>query len=161
MPTEHANHESDRRPCLLANILVPIDFTDRSVAALRYVGALAPPSARIVLLHVVDPMCLRRRRQVGVPRVDPSIVADCELHLRQFRDRCVGEQRLTSIYVRQGRPGVEILRLAHDVQPDLIVLALTEREVERGPFGRTAYAVASRSPCPVLTLREDMEPLPS
>jgi nucleotide-binding universal stress UspA family protein len=53
-----------------------------------------------------------------------------------------------------GKPYREILRVAGELEPDLIVMGVQGRSaIDLGFFGSTTQHVVRRAPCPVLTLK--------
>ncbi len=143
----------------LKTVLVPVDFSETSDAALRYGKALAQAfGASLHLLHVVQEpysqpwaveaygFSLATLQEDWIKdartRLDQSVTAD---------DRTALHAKTTTLL---GHPVTEILRYAADEKIDLIVMGTHGR----GPLGHmimgsVAERVVRRSPCPVLTVR--------
>jgi nucleotide-binding universal stress UspA family protein len=128
-------------------ILVPIDFSESSVTALRCARALAEGGrTQVILLNVVErPGSFRTMDAVGQQRAE---------RLQQLADRELGSQVAARIEVREGRPSAEIVRVASERRVDLIVVG---RHEHHGPrrwlHEHTAAQLAKKAPCSVLLLQ--------
>lgn len=142
-------------------ILCPTDLSDFSACALDYAIHFAQTHrARLHLLHVVDEayqywMAMGPTSVPVGPPPDELLAAGREgmkkfiaAHLPpEFAESCASEVRL-------GRPFLEIIRYAREINADLMVL---------GTHGRSGFAhvllgsvterVVRKAPCPVLTVR--------
>jgi len=133
-------------------ILHPTDFSEYSAHALRMACALARDyGARLVLLHVAAPPTIGYAEGVIPP--------DTEYYTEGLRDQlarldvpAVGiqpERRLA-----EGDPVSEILRVAREINADLIVMGTHGRTgLSRLLMGSVAELVVRRSSCPVLTVK--------
>jgi nucleotide-binding universal stress UspA family protein len=152
----------------LKRILIPVDFSARSRAALRYAVELARQTgAEIVLLHVVPPpsgIQTRIDAYVGLPlpRVPAHVLDDARARLETLRTSidhegvCIGSQ------VEVGDPAASIVQVATDGTHDLIVVGTRGRAgLSDLLLGSVAKRLLSCAPCPVVTLRANSEPLPS
>jgi nucleotide-binding universal stress UspA family protein len=134
-------------------ILVPIDFSESSVAALRCARALAEGGkTQVILLNVVEaPGSFRILDAVGQQRAYHTQRAE---RLQALADRELGSQVAARIEVCQGTPSEEIVRLASKRRVDLIVVG---RHRHHGPWhwlkGHTASQLSKNAPCPVLLLQ--------
>ena len=124
----------------LHTILYPTDFSPESRAALPYAVSLARENqARLYLLHVTPP---------------DADFDEVSLATR-LRDLVPPETRLAcepKAFVQAGAPAQKILELAEELALDLIVLGPKRRSGLPGTMA-TAYQVATRAICPVLTVR--------
>jgi nucleotide-binding universal stress UspA family protein len=140
-------------------ILCAVDFSDCSIAALRYAAALADQAgADLAALYVIE------WAPVGY---DPLAGPATDFAGYRMAAETVGRERLhkavagctredTEEIVGSGRPHHEILRIAAERQTDLIVLGIHGKNpLDRMLFGSTAEPVLRRSPCPVLTVRSE------
>jgi len=130
----------------LHEILFVTDFSQESLAALPYAILLAQQDgARLYLLHVSPgPLehsseSLAKRMLLGlVPHIS---ALSCE----------------PKAFVQYGTPAQGILEFADEFAVDLVVLGVERPpryfDPGRNPRQTTAYAVASQSICPVLTVR--------
>lgn len=140
-------------------LLCAIDFSEPSLAALRYGFSLARESgAHVTLLHVAEfphveeipserPFDLARYRhavQEDAARQLQALVTD---EVRQF---CDPETRVVF-----GKPHEQIVEAATRERDDLIVLGVHGRNrIDQLLFGSTTNQVVRRATCPVLTLRK-------
>jgi universal stress protein A len=134
-------------------ILVPIDFSESSVAALRCARALAEGGkTQVILLNVVEePGSFRILDVVGQQRACHTQRAE---RLQELADRELGSQVAARIEVREGRPSEEIVRLASKRRVDLIVVGRHEHHSLRHWLrGHTASQLSKKAPCPVLLLQ--------
>ena len=146
-----------RSPAELRRIVCATDFSEPSQEALRYATSLASrANARLDVLYVLDwpdgerphhppfdvPEYRRYLQDEGMRQLRAAVPAAA-------RDWC--EVRET---VAVGRPWREILRVAAEVEADLIVLGTHGRGAfDRVLFGSTASHVVRQAACPVLTVR--------
>jgi nucleotide-binding universal stress UspA family protein len=141
-------------------VLCPVDFSDSSLAALRFASSLAEEAdANLQILHVID-----------WPDDDDGLLLE-GFDSPELRGRLEGEARgrlealitddirmwcKPSTKVAHGKPYREILQTAQEEGADLIVVGVRGRTpVDLMVFGSTTNQVVRRAPCPVLTLRGD------
>jgi len=131
----------------LQNILVPLDGSPPSLAALEHAVALAEDSgAAIDVLHI-------EALQVGsVSPLSPDLRQEIERAMERAQAR-VGSR--VSRRTASGDPVVKIIEIASEGPYDLIVMG-THGRVGRlhAMLGSVAEAVIRNAPCPVLTVRE-------
>jgi nucleotide-binding universal stress UspA family protein len=140
-------------------ILCAVDFSECSIAALRYASSLAErAAAELAALYVVE------WTPIGY---DPLIGPPTDLAGYQLAAEAVGRERLHTVIpestrqtclieeiVSSGKPHHEILRIAEEQRSDLIVLGVHGRNpIDRMVFGSTVEPVVRRATCPVLTVR--------
>lgn len=140
-------------PDKLSSILVPVDFSAPSLAALPHALALAQQyDAQLTLLHVIEPL-------------HPDMLID--LTETQHTARAAAHQRLTKLWedtkkawprtgreLRTGHPVTTINALAKRTNADLVVLGTHGRTGwKRGLMGSVAERVVQLAPCPVLVVR--------
>lgn len=140
-------------------VVVGVDFSAASVAAMRWAAGELAPDAELVLVHAVDvpepPSFLRGR----FPPRETLAGTAREGADRKLRDlsTSLGVQRIW-LEVREGRADDVIDAVAAEYRADLVV---TGAHGERGgvlkQLGSTAERVARSAPAPVLLARE---PLP-
>jgi nucleotide-binding universal stress UspA family protein len=149
--------DSDAPLLDLKEILVPVDFSECSRAALRYALPLAQQfGATLTLLNVVDFYLageLDARFDYARLRDDLQIRAGKRLvHLIQ---QDVGSNVLVDTLVREGRPWKEITDAARKRKADLIILGTHGYSgLKHTLLGSTAERVVRHAPCPVLVVRE-------
>ncbi len=142
----------------IKTVLHPTDFSDNSRAAFQLACALAHDyGARLVVAHVA-------RRPVITPLVGP-LPPQPETYQEELTEQLKGlqaaapEVRMEPRLMLSEDPAGEILRLAAEVECDLIVLGTHGRTgLGRVLLGSVAEQVLRRAPCPVLTVKM---PLPA
>jgi nucleotide-binding universal stress UspA family protein len=151
---------AEREP--FQRILCAIDFSDCSMAALRYASSICEEShARLLALHVVELAPPAYDPLVGPPIDLPGYRQACETTSRERLRNVIplALRRATDLdeIVVSGKPHHEILRIAEDWPSDLIVLGVHGRNiVDRMLFGSTVEPVVRRALCPVLTVRAEV-----
>jgi nucleotide-binding universal stress UspA family protein len=137
-------HGEPDRFSQLHSILVPVDFSPESSAAVSYSAALAQiHQARVYLLHVT--------------RDEEAIGASLKEGLRNLIPPEVHLSVAPKVFVEQGLPSEKILDLAAELAVDLIVLGVKRPLIFEGAFTHqnmaTASKVVSAAECPVITVR--------
>jgi nucleotide-binding universal stress UspA family protein len=145
-------------------ILVPTDFSDTSSLALKYGRDLAEAyNASLHVLHVVqDPYSLPWAAE-GLPASLGEILQEWERDAWQRMRALVPDAADHDIKLatRIGSPYPEILRYAEEEQIDLVVMGTHGRgAVGHMLMGSVAEKMVRKSPCPVLTVREETGRLP-
>ncbi|HEX7516651.1 MAG TPA: universal stress protein [Chthoniobacterales bacterium] len=142
-------------------LLVPVDFSDSSLRALRYaVGLAAESGGSLTIVHVVpaDYGWLDIGREEFCD-LDKSLQRQAADRLRALADANVPRNMPADLEVRLGRPAEEIVAAASESKSHLIVLSthgLTG--LDRYLIGSVADRVARLSPCPVFLMRAGKEP---
>ncbi len=139
-------------------ILCPVDFSEVSNGALRLAASLAQAcGANLTLVHVVEPIVAPADFTFGpltTGEVEDKLV---ERSLNAARDLAatldLPKERLTC-RVERGRASGEILRVAHELHADVIVMGTHGYTgMAHVLLGSTAERVIRKAPCPVLTIR--------
>ena len=139
------------------DILVPMDFSAPSEAALAYALRLAGISKAVVhVCHVIPvPHALDVFHERGLEQ--PESVKHIKLKVRKRIKELVlatGTEVTPRIHFGEGEAITEVLEKAAKLKPDLIVMGTHGRRgAKRFFLGSVAEAVVRRAPCPVLTLR--------
>jgi nucleotide-binding universal stress UspA family protein len=142
----------------LKTILYPTDFSRASETAFRLACSLARDyGARLVVLHVHVPLM-----SMGEAINHPEPENYKEELWNEFRRLEASEPKITDLRVDtklcEGDPAREILRLAAEIKPELIVMGTHGRTgLARLLMGSVAEEVVRRSSYPVLTVKA---PLP-
>lgn len=142
----------------LKRILVAIDFSDCSLAALHYALALAGKfAANLILLHVVEPAVYPENALMTAATLDESnqhLFAVARERLAQMKHKAVAHGLSAETLVRMGRAQSEIADTAKATGTDLIVMGTHGyNRLKQVLLGGTAERVVRHSPCPVLTIR--------
>jgi nucleotide-binding universal stress UspA family protein len=144
-------------PLSLKRILVPIDFSDRSVLALDFAAAFAQElGATLILLHVVEP-AIYQDNYLGVsPVLDDAnrdLFQAADERLGALGRKRVGSRVPTDFLVRMGRAYSEIPDTARALGVDLIIIGTHGHSgLKHALLGSTTERVVRHAPCPVLTL---------
>ena len=148
---------------MIKRILVPIDFSDFSIDALKYGVSVARHfGAKILLLHVISQELLNEVKAVQyfsgiidspekfLARKKRDINERIEKILKGETDQTLFEEPLIEV----GIPTEEIIRVAKERKVDLVVIATRGRSgLSHILMGSVAEKVVRRSPCPVLSVR--------
>jgi len=136
-------------------ILVPIDFTPTSSAALEAAATLARGSGgRLLIVHVLEHQGLSENLVYSI--VHPHLSAE-EL-TKQLRTVLPSDKNIPYEHrLLRGAPIDGILDLAESEHVDLIVLGTHGRlGIDRVLLGSVAEAVVRRAKCPVLAVKADV-----
>jgi universal stress protein A len=141
-------------------ILVPTDFSEPAQEAFRAAVELAQHfSAQLLLVHVVPPVPVPYQ-----PLISPAPAFDITSYLQElvkasqdtlqtYADEHVPQGIPATISVTAGDPAYEILRLAQELESDLIVIATHGHGGWRHLlFGSVAEKVVRQAPCPILVV---------
>jgi nucleotide-binding universal stress UspA family protein len=138
------------------HLLVPVDFSDSSLRALRHAAGLAAESGgSLTIVHVVP----ADYGLLGIGReefreLDKSLQRQAANRLRALAKANIPGNVQADLEVRVGRPAEEIVTAATESKSDLIVLSthgLTG--LDRYLIGSVADRVARLAPCPVFLMR--------
>ncbi len=143
----------------LKKILVPVDFSDCSLKALRYAVPFARQfGAEVTLLHVVQPVYAAGEWGVDIDFAQLTLQQKegAGKQLKELEVEEVGENIATKTLVRVGHPATEIAGAAKELGIDLIIIATHGHTgLKHVLMGSTAENVVRHAPCPVLTVREN------
>lgn len=141
----------------LDRILVPIDFSECSLKALRYAIPLAKEHAAAITLLYVVPKQYETYDYGGpnMPSLEAEMFVDGEKRLRAMIDSEVNGEVPAEQLVRTGAAADEIVAAARDLPANLIVISTHGHTGLRHMLlGSVAEHVVRRAPCPVLVIRE-------
>ena len=140
----------------IERILVPLDFSPASTQALDYAVWLAKQfHAAIHLVHVYPPDeassagagHLLFETAETIERLNEELTGIHRKHVPTFRPE--------NCHIRGGRPYQEIVRVAREIDADLIVLSTRGHSgLKHLLLGSTAERVVRNAPCPVLVTRK-------
>jgi len=138
-------------------LLVPVDFSQASAAAFEAALVLhGQPGTTVVVLHVVDEAKVEFAIELGYG-MWKDVAAKSKNHAERAMRRLTDVEPPAGVEVRRvvsvGRPVLEILRLAVELEADLIVIgSQTATAAEHAIFGSTAVRVLRAAHCPVLVI---------
>ncbi len=143
-------------------ILVPIDFSDYSKKALQYTVHFAKSfNAELSLIYVIEPMIYPADLSMGQMVIPPNEInfdQKAKSELKELAESEIGDSLEYNIHIKTGKPFMEIIETASELDVDLIIIATHGHTgVEHLLFGSTAEKVVRKAPCPVLTLREPIK----
>lgn len=147
-----------RRPKALVgvkNILVPTDFSERSLDALAYAQNIAElTGARLALISVFQPAMLPVPLTTLALENDQALAATRTKLKELAATHGIRPEMLERTVVSQGAPWDEIVRAARTLKCDLIVIATHGHTgVTHAILGSTAERVIRHAHCPVLVVR--------
>ncbi|HJU56894.1 MAG TPA: universal stress protein [Pyrinomonadaceae bacterium] len=137
------------------DMLVPVDFSECSVNAVRVAVGIASPDGDLTLLHVIDQDFINDAVAAGLGTSDEITARMRERAETDFASMLegieTGEVSVERMIVI-GIPFVEILKIARDLDLPMIVMGTRGRSVppEEVLFGSTAEKVLRGSRVPVL-----------
>jgi nucleotide-binding universal stress UspA family protein len=147
----------------IRRILVPIDFSPASRAALELATTLARPlGASVELLHVWHPPALMPNGLLAIApdRDGPPLTLEdlarerAEIGLKDARATVQHLELPCHAHIGVGDPAHEILELAALQHCDMIVMGTHGRSALQHLFvGSVAEKVVRHSTCPVITVR--------
>ena len=147
----------------IKRILVPVDFSAASRAAVWRAGELATAlGATIELLHVVDlppqPLVISEGHVPLPPEYRQDVRRGAEDHLKDWLETAEVPATIHRS-LGDGKPFVEIVKYAREHSVDLIVMGTHGRGgMAHLLLGSVADKVIRTAPCPVMTVRADQHP---
>lgn len=152
----------ERSRVRLKTILAPVDFSNLSLAGMRYALRLgAAVKASVSLVHVVRPapQFTGLESSLVLPS-DSELLKLAEQQLRRIARKESRKGVVLKSRVRFGQPFQEISMLARNLGADLIVLATHGYSgVRHAVLGSTAERVVRHAPCAVLAVRSSARSL--
>ena len=150
----------------IKNILVPTDFSESATAAYAYAREMAAIfKSKIILIHVYEPIVFYSEAPIGMPDlvdIEKNIYASSEQsldriiqeHFKNDSGQMPGVEKL----LVQGKPFIEIIRVAKEQAIDMIIMSTHGRSaLEHILLGSVTEKVVRKAPCPVLTIRSKTE----
>ena len=133
-------------------VVVPLDLSEESIAALDTARDLVEDASGLHLIHVVP------QRAALSPEVLWEAVSEetAIQHVKKRIEEQISDPRLAGhcLFVTTGNPGNEIAAYAERIGADLVVIPSHGRTgLEHLLIGSVAERVVRHAPCPVLVLR--------
>lgn len=137
-----------------SKILVPVDFSEPSLAALRYAKALAKEDgAALIVVHVIQPF--HEDWRMETTQLQRAVRERARAEMRELVARELPAPVDARAKVRIGHPVEEIVAVARESGAELIVIATHGRSGLRHVLlGSVAERVVRHAPCPVLVVRK-------
>jgi universal stress protein A len=141
-------------------MLVPVDFSDHSMAALQAAGNLAKQIGATLTLLYVQPPNLIMQGDVG-PFVVPPVILPVDAEQRKGIQKELDAARTklpdglaVETLIEDGHPWPTICEVAKTQQADVIVIASHGYTgLKRMLLGSTAEQVVRHAHCPVLVVK--------
>lgn len=142
-------------------ILVPIDFSERSLRALAYaIGFAEKFEAEVHVLYVHEPapqVSDMAWQGVNGSSIDDARLAEAKESLQRIMEERIPGHVSAEAITRKGNPVKQIVGYAEENNTDLIVMATHGRTgLAHALMGSVAEAVLRKAPCPVLSLKHPM-----
>ena len=138
-----------------SHILLAVDFTPVTDTVTRQAMELCKAfKARLSMVHVVEFTQMDLSNDLGLPQeleIDQELMKQSKQRLEELAEK-LGIDK-SECFVSQGSTRREILRLAKELNTNLIVIGSHGREGIQRLLGSTANAVLHGAPCDVLAVR--------
>jgi nucleotide-binding universal stress UspA family protein len=145
-----AVHAASPAPRPLLKLLVPMDFSPASHAALALACRLLEPDGDILLVHAIAPVLSSEAGEK--PFVDPRAEAWARIEFEKLRPSLAGLK--TRLALRYGSPDVEAVDAAAEESVDAILMGTRGRTgLAHVLLGSTAERVLRRARAPVFVTR--------
>jgi nucleotide-binding universal stress UspA family protein len=135
-------------------VLVPVDFTPRSLRAARAAARIAATTrAMTTLLHVIER--IDEAGPAGLETFYRKLEGAARRKLEKFAVPFAARGFPVKAEIVYGKPVAEILRYAKASRSDLIVMSSHKLTLRRAAenWGTTSYKVGILSRCPVLLIK--------
>ena len=141
-----------------ANVLLATDFSKPAAHAAAHAADLARRhEARLHVGHVVEDFTYWEEYHLEhfpTQEVYKELRENARLAIEDLFDQDVREGLTIETHVVQGKPFVEIIRLARDVEAEVVVIGSHgQTGIAETLFGSTAERVVRKAPCAVLVVR--------
>jgi nucleotide-binding universal stress UspA family protein len=139
------------------NVLLATDFSAAARAAASHAVAVASAAkAQLHLLHVVEEFAYWESfnlKHFPSQEVFEELESNARIALADLaREEELGAGAVT--YVRHGKPFLEIIRAARELEADMLVIGSHGQSgLSETLFGSTAEKVVRKAPCAVLVVR--------
>lgn len=133
-------------------VLVPVDFSEPSLEAVRLARTMVETAAGLHVLHVLQPVQVIEPGVVWQGLGDEQRAGQVLQNLKeQLSDK---ELQGATVATRVGTPGLEITEYAREVGAELVVIPSHGYSgIKHFLLGSVAERVIRHAPCPVLVLR--------
>ena len=142
----------------MRKILVPVDFSGASNKAFLYAREMVECwEGELHLVHILDTDFLSGAVHITIEPLDESVAKwrkRAEEKLKAVYHDEEGPGFSGEIHIRKGKPSEEILKIADELEVDMIVIGSHGRKgLERAIFGSVAERVTRNSKVPVLVIK--------
>ena len=139
---------------MFQRILVPVDLTQKSIAAVDLAYEFAVQAkAEVILLHVIE--TIEHVEFDEMKEFYDRLEKSARKGLEEFSERFVMKGMKVDQAVIYGRRSEEIIDFAINNRADLIIMASHRIDPDRPghDWSTLSYAVAIMAPCPVLLVK--------
>lgn len=144
-------------PFRIHRILVPVDFSECSVKALRYALPFARQfGAEIAVLYVLQAYYPggELNHNLDLAYLEKEIADNAARDVRELVEREIGDAVPVRGLVRNGRPADQVCRQAKEDETDLIIVSTHGHTgLKHIMMGSIAELIVRHAPCPVLVVR--------
>jgi len=158
-PVFTIREEAEPKPIeQFTNILVPIDFSDRSNDSIKYAKEIAKLyNSKLQLLHVIEdtiPAAYSLVGKLSIYDIVPDIEDKMKKHLETVFNETNGPEIQHDNYLVNGHAAKDILKFVKTHNTDLIVIATHGLSgIEHLLIGSVAEKVVRMAQCPVFTTK--------
>ncbi len=135
------------------HVLFAADLAPDTDQVVERAVAIARPGTVITLIHVIEPLALAYGAEmpIDLTALQDEISRQAKVRLDQLADRLgIGRDRILLVH---GIIEKEVLRVARELNVDVIVIGSHSRRGLASLLGSTANAVLHHAPCDVLAVR--------
>ena len=153
--TEPGNVPEEGKRSVPTHLLVPVDFSDCSLAAFEYAAQIAKWfDASVTLLHALEPLSYSLDFNLTHPIEMKQLRQKIETRLLELAE-ILKREGISANYQLGDKPAVEtILKTSAETHVDLLVLGTHGRRgISKVLMGSVASSVLGRSFYPVLTVK--------
>ena len=155
--TRPPGNSARRASCKIANILVPLDFSRRSLKALKYALPFAERfHSTLHLVHAFEyeyPMSILAAMPLAIS--EAQVARSAKRRLAAVAKKHLVALAPENCHVVKGHPSQAVCQLARRLETDLIVTTTHGYTGLRHVFlGSTAERIVQHTPCGVLVVRE-------
>ena len=146
-------------PLPVKQILVPVDFSDCSLFALRYAVNLARQvDASLILVHVASSLLTPPEMEfvhLDMAKFQAEVEKHASAKLAAIAQKEIPAGVRASQLIRHGSPWEQITACSKEKKADLIVIGTRGYSgIKHALLGSTAEKVVRSAGCPVLVVRE-------
>lgn len=145
----------------IKRVLVPVDFSRDSLAALDYAVEFTKPlEAEIVLLHVIEPVYYATPADLYATSPNLALLLEeqrraAQTQLQKLVQKIASASRKARALLKSGPPAQVIAETAQKPKADLIIMATHGRTgLAHVLLGSVTERVLRIAPCPVLVVRK-------
>jgi nucleotide-binding universal stress UspA family protein len=140
---------------LSKNVIVPFDFSEMSIEALKSAIEMVDSQDKVIVVHVTPYPAANDPAMLWGSYTEDNIAANLR---KSFEEMCEEKEVPSGLkfVTAFGDPGSSVTQIAKEHNASLIVISSHGRSgISRMLLGSVAERVVRLSPCPVLVLRGD------